>query len=188
MELISLILSVTMTPFMGYVVWVLQTNRTRAINEREKADRRDQEIAKILDEATSNNEKIEHVIEKVEELSEKVETLEEHETLIREHIEQIGETLGNVADESVVSLREQLERLYYYYTAQGEITAFQLSEWKRLYKIYTNLGGNGLVSEYNTRILALPINDDLQPVRPFDIYTAPKLCKERKSNKKETDQ
>ena len=88
--------------------------------------------------------------------------LDEHD----ERFDQLDQSIGKVqqtADVLCDSDKEQnsmiLRDLYLKYQARGWWTPAEKARWKKLFQVYTSLGGNGTIAEYNNEISRLPVRE-----------------------------
>ena len=73
-----------------------------------------------------------------------------------ESIDEIKDKVNLLGDESVQTLRYTLHRYYKQFIYQGKVTTEQLSLWDE-------------VHEMNRVVAALPVDDTLQTVSPFEV-------------------
>ena len=98
--------------------------------------------------------------------------LERKDKEVQKHTESIDEIKDKVnllGDESVQTLRYTLHRYYKQFIYQGKVTTEQLSLWDEAFETYAGLGGNHEVHEMNRVVAALPVDDTLQTVSPFEV-------------------
>ena len=86
-----------------------------------------------------------------------------------ESIDEIKDKVNLLGDESVQTLRYTLHRYYKQFIYQGKVTTEQLSLWDEAFETYAGLGGNHEVHEMNRVVAALPVDDTLQTVSPFEV-------------------
>ena len=102
---------------------------------------------------------------KAEKLDKILETVENH----TKTIDQIGDTVKLLADESCETQRYTLNRYYVQYSHQGKITPEQKATWNRVYENYKALGGNHEITVMNEEVQRLEVDPDFDPVSPFAI-------------------
>ena len=86
-----------------------------------------------------------------------------------ESIDEIKDKVNLLGDESVQTLRYTLHRYYKQFIYQGKVTTEQLSLWDEAFETYAGLGGNHEIHEMNRVVAALPVDDTLQTVSPFEV-------------------
>ena len=86
-----------------------------------------------------------------------------------ESIDEIKDKVNLLGDESVQTLRYTLHRYYKQFIYQGKVTTEQLSLWDEAFETYAGLGGNHEVHEMNRVVAALPVDDTLQTISPFEM-------------------
>lgn len=68
------------------------------------------------------------------------------------------DTRNNAIQEAILCLlRDKLIHLHDRYVAEGHIPSYAYENWCKMYKVYTALGGNGLIVGMNDDIMELPI-------------------------------
>ena len=86
-----------------------------------------------------------------------------------ESIDEIKDKVNLLGDESVQTLRYTLHRYYKQFIYQGKVTTEQLSLWDEAFETYAGLGGNHEIHEMNRVVAALPVDDTLQTIAPFEM-------------------
>ena len=102
---------------------------------------------------------------KADKLDRILETVENH----TKTIDQIGETVKLLADESCETQRYTLNRYYVQYSHQGKITPEQKATWNRVYENYKALGGNHEITVMNEEVQRLEVDPDFNPISPFAL-------------------
>ena len=135
---------------------------------------------RFKDEREKRREQMQADKERDAEIRKVLENQEEQLSILKEHTEQIKE----ISEKQIVSLEDKLkvvgmserELLAYFLTRlhaqldlQKKITTNQRREWDKMFNIYQNLGGNGLIADMDAEVRELDIDDTYVPINPHVV-------------------
>lgn len=147
----------------GLLWWILgriDRKQKRQIEESKKAVSLMQKVETKLDTLDTISQEVSDHTTTLQGFGDRLIQMEGNQARIEENQQALADKIANLSDGEKATLRRSLRSRYDIFQRQGFITPEQKSDWKKDFKVYSSLGGNGEIAVYDTIVDKLPVRTD----------------------------